>query len=147
MPAWRASAARGCGVSMLRLHGAQHREQLLVGDAEPIAQIHALRAEAFADMRVQEPVADGSRELAPVIALDQSHHHVERGDAAGAGDAIAVDLEQRRHDRDIGEGLAEGGQVLPMQRGAALIEQARPWRAYKARRRCRRWRRLSAPDA
>ena len=47
------------------LHGAQHREQLLVGDAQPIAEIHALRAEAFADMRVQEPVADGGRELAP----------------------------------------------------------------------------------
>ncbi len=125
MPAWRGQRRAGLRGFDAGLHGAQHREQLLVGDAEPVAEIHALRAEAFADMRVQEPVADGGRELAPVIALDQRHHHVERGDAAGAGDAIAVDLEQRRHHRDIGEGLAEGGEMLPMQRGAALIEQAR----------------------
>ena len=39
------------------LHGAQHRDQLLVGHAQAIAEIHALRAEAFADMRVQEPLA------------------------------------------------------------------------------------------
>ena len=123
MPAWRASAARGCGVSMLISMARSTADQLLVGDAQPIAEIHALRAEAFADMGVQEPVADRGRELAPVIALDQRHHHVERGDAAGAGDAVAVDLEQRRHHVDIGEGLAEGRQVLPMQRGAALIEQ------------------------
>ena len=74
-------------------------------------------------MGVQEPVADRGRELAAVIALDQRHHHVERGDAARAGDAVAVDLEQRRHHLDIGEGLAEGRQMLPMQRRAALIEQ------------------------
>ena len=139
MPAWRASAARGCGVSMLVSMARSTREQLLVGDAEPVAEIHALRAEAFADMSVQEPVADGGRELAAVIALDQRDHHVERGDAARAGDAVAVDLEQRRHDRDIGEGLAEGGQMLPMQRGAAPIEQPGLARECKVRRRCRRW--------
>ena len=44
-----------------RLHGAQHAEQLLVGDAQPVAEIHALRAEALADMGVQEPVADARR--------------------------------------------------------------------------------------
>src|SRR5262245_5730301 len=35
-----------------RLHRAQDRQQLLVGDAEPVAEIHALRAEALADMSV-----------------------------------------------------------------------------------------------
>ena len=47
------------------LHGAQHDEQLLVGDPEPVAEIHALRAEAFADMGVQEPVADAAASWRP----------------------------------------------------------------------------------
>src|SRR3546814_903036 len=73
-----------------RLHGAQHEEQLLVGDAEPVAQIHTLGSEALADMGVQKPIADGSRELAPVIALDDGDHHIECRDAARAGDPVAV---------------------------------------------------------
>ncbi len=99
------------------------RKQLLVSDAEPKPQIHALRTEAFADMSVQEPVADGGGELAAVIALDQGYHHVERGNATGAGDPVAVDLEQRRRDGNIREGFAEGGLVFPMQRDAPAIEQ------------------------
>ena len=114
---------RGARRLQAHLHAAQHADQRLVGDAEPVAQVHALRPHTLADMGVQEPVADRGRKLAAVIALDQRHHHVERRDAARAGDAVAVDLEQRRHDLDIGKGLAESRQMLPMQRRAALIEQ------------------------
>ena len=42
----------------IRLHGAQRSDELLVGHPEPVAHIHALRPEPFADMCVQEPVAD-----------------------------------------------------------------------------------------
>ena len=75
-------------------------------------------------MRVQEPVADSSGKLVAVIALDQRHHHVERGDAARTGDAIAVDLKQRRCDLDVGEVFAEGGLMLPMQRRPVLVEES-----------------------
>src|SRR3990170_2871856 len=106
-----------------RLHGPRHEEQLLAGDAEPVAEIHALGPEALADMGVQEQVADGSRKLASVIALDDGDHHIERRDAARAGDPVAVDLEQRRHQGDVGKGLAEGRQMLTMEGRPSLIEQ------------------------
>ena len=87
-------------------------------------QIHALRAHALADMGVQEPVADRGGKLAAMIALDQRHHHVERRDAARAGDAVAVDLEQRGRDGDIREIFAEGRLMLPMERHAATVEKS-----------------------
>jgi hypothetical protein len=37
------------------LYGAENEEQLLARHAEPVAEIHALRAEALADMGVQSP--------------------------------------------------------------------------------------------
>ena len=40
---------------------------------------------------------------------------------------------------DVGEGLAEGRQMLPMERGAALVEQPGLGEECKARRKCRRW--------
>ena len=89
-------------------------------------------------MRVQEPVADRGGQLPAMIALDQRHHHVERRDAARAGDAVAVDLEQRRHHGDVGEGLAERRQVLPVERRAALVEQSGACEDVRARRKCRR---------
>ena len=42
---------------------------------------------------------------------------------AGAGDAVAVDLEQGRHHGYVGKGLAKSRHVLPMQRRAAVIQQ------------------------
>src|SRR6476620_3409597 len=70
-------------------------------------------------MGVQEPVADRGGKLAAVVALDQGDHHVERRDASGAGDPVAVDLEQRGRDGDIREIFAEGWLMLPMERDAA----------------------------
>src|SRR6476620_409461 len=105
-------------------HAAKHAQQLLVGDAEPKPQIHALRAHAFADMGVQEPVADRDGKLAAVVALDQGDQHVERRDASGAGNPVAVDLEQRGRDGDIREIFAEGWLMLPMERDAAAVEKA-----------------------
>src|SRR6476620_8003396 len=74
-------------------------------------------------MRVQEPVADRGRKLAAMIALDQRHHHVERRDAARAGDAVAVDLEQRWCDGDIREIFAEGRLMLPFLSDTATTEK------------------------
>ena len=77
--------------------------RLLVADAEAMAEVHALRPHAFADVGEQEPLAHRRREIVAVVAGDQRHHHVERRDAAGAGDAVAVEHEERRHDIDVGK--------------------------------------------
>src|SRR5262245_6365416 len=106
------------------LHAPEHAQQFLVGNAESQPEIHALRAHALADVRVQEPVADRGGKLAAMIALDQSHHHVEGRDAARAGDAVAVDFEQRWRDGDIREIFAECRLMLPMKRHAAAVEKA-----------------------
>src|SRR3546814_19990206 len=46
--------------------------------------------------------------------------------AAGAGEAVAVDLEQLAGHLDVGEVLAEAGQVLPVDGAAVAVEQAGP---------------------
>src|SRR5215471_847830 len=76
-------------------------------------------------MGVKKPITNVGRELAPVILLDDGNHHIKGGDAARTGDPVAVDLEQRWHDGDIGKGLAEGRQMFPVERGAAFIEETR----------------------
>ena len=75
-------------------------------------------------MRVQEPVSHRSGKLVAVIALNQRHHHVERGDTARTGDAVTVDLKQRRRDLDLGEVFAESGLMLPMQRRPVPVEKS-----------------------
>ena len=75
-------------------------------------------------MGVQEPIADRGGKLAAMIALDQRDHHVEGRDAAGAGDPVAVDLEQRGRHGDVGKVFAEGWLMLPMERHAAVIEKS-----------------------
>ena len=60
---------------------------------------------------------------APFLAGDQRQHHVDRGRAAGAGEAVAVDLEQLLRRLDIRELLAEAVEVLPVDGAAMAVEQ------------------------
>jgi hypothetical protein len=60
-----------------------------------------------------------------MIDADQRVHHVERGDAAGAGEAVAIDLEQGVTEMEKGKGLRKGRDVLPVDRASVSIEQAR----------------------
>ena len=91
-----------------------------------MAEVHPLRPHALADVGEQEPLADRGGEVVAVVAGDQGDHHVERRDAARAGDAVAVEDEERRNDVDLREGLVEGGRMLPVERGAAAVEKAGP---------------------
>eukprot|EP01136_Pigoraptor_vietnamica_P006590 Opistho-1_new@39680 len=60
-----------------------------------------------------------------VARLDQRQHQVERRDAAGAGEPVAVDDEQVLGERNLGELLADRREVLPVDGGAVAVEEAR----------------------
>ena len=92
--------------------------------AEPGRQRHALAVGRVADPLVDELLGDRRRERAPVLAPDQMQHEIERRRAARAGEAVAVDLEELGGHLEIGVGLGEAGEVLPMQRAAVALEQA-----------------------
>ena len=68
---------------------------------------------------------------------DPVQHQVERRGAAGAGEAVAVDLVEVGGDRDLGEGLDEARQVLPVDRAAVARRAGRrgPARARRCTRR------------
>jgi hypothetical protein len=53
-------------------------------------------------------------------------HQVERRRPAGAGQPVAVDLEQVRGHVDFGKLLDEARQVFPVDRALVTLEQARP---------------------
>src|ERR671938_36590 len=84
------------------LHFAEYPQETRMGHPETFAQTHALRPAAPAHLRVQEPVAYGRGEPVPVIGLDQRVHEIKCRDTPGAGEPIAVDLEQRVRDRKAG---------------------------------------------
>ena len=66
-------------------------------------QRHALMFAVVADRRMQDHLGDGGGELGAMLAGDQRQHHVERRSAAGAGEAVAVDLEQAAGDVELRE--------------------------------------------
>ncbi len=106
------------------LHRLQNTDQARVVGAEPLAGAEALGVARGPLLGAQEPFADREGEGGTVIAGDQREHHVERGDAAGAGDAVAVDLVEGAAHLEIGEILHEGRNVLPVERAAPPREQA-----------------------
>src|SRR3546814_5554929 len=87
-------------------------------------QRDALAVVLVADALVHELVGDAGGELVTVLAGDHVQHHVDGRGAAGAGEAVAVDLEQLAGHLDVGEVLAEAGQVLPVDGAAVAVEQA-----------------------
>ena len=95
-----------------------------MADAEPGGQRHALAVMAVADALLDELLGDRLGELAAMLAGNQVEHQVECRDAARAGEAIAVDLEQLVGHLEIGKLLGEGGEVLPMHGAATAGEQS-----------------------
>ena len=73
-------------------HGRQRGEDILIRYAEAKPKIHSLRSHTVAYVGVQKPIADRRSELVAVIAANESRHHVEPGDPAGAGNAVAGEL-------------------------------------------------------
>ena len=62
---------------------------------------------------------------APSFCLDQVQHQVQRRDAAGAGEAVAVDAEELVAQLDARKFLAQRREVLPVDGGAVVIQQPR----------------------
>ena len=91
---------------------------------EALRRRKALRTLAAANLRLQKPVADGRRDRRPMIYADQCMHHVERGDSAGAGEAVAINLKQRVAEVKKGKRLREGRNMLPVDRASVSVKQA-----------------------
>ena len=60
-----------------------------------------------------------------MLQLDQVQHQVERRRAARTGVAVAIDAEYLVIELDARKFFAERRQVLPMDRGAVVVEEAR----------------------
>ena len=58
------------------------------------------------------------------FAVWEAQHQVERGRAAGAGEAATVYLEKLSRCIQVGEVLAEAGQVFPMDGAAIAVKQS-----------------------
>ena len=107
------------------LHLGDDADQLRVGDAEPRAELHPLALVALAHAVVDELVGHAGGDLLPELPGDQGQHHVDRGRAARAGEARPVELEQLLGHVEPGELFAQRILVLPMDRAAVTVEQAR----------------------
>src|SRR3546814_9836434 len=81
--------------------------QLGMAHAEARRQRDALAVVLVADALVHELVGDAGGQLVAVLAGDDVQHHVDGGGAAGAGEAVAVDLEELAGPLDVREILAE----------------------------------------
>ena len=98
-------------------------EQLGVAHAETGRQRHALVVVVVADALVHELVGHGGGQLVPVLPGDDVEHQVDRRRAAGAGEAVSVDLEQLVGHLDVREILHEPGQILPVDGAAVAVKQ------------------------
>ena len=88
-------------------------------------QRDVLAVAVVADAVEDELLGDERRDVGPEIVLDHVEHQVERRDAAGARVAVAVDREELRGELDPRKLLAQRGHVLPVDRGAVLVEEPR----------------------
>ena len=126
MPAARASAARGCGVSMLVSMLRTLDPQRLVGDAEPVAECH-LWARGPAPPRAGRARGTSRRlEAASGPRLKRSRSGATTWSSAEmppAGDAVAVDLDKGRHHWDIGKGLGKWRAEISSTKRARSIQQ------------------------
>ena len=95
-------------------------------DAKTYPIGHALVVVRLPDAIHQALLGDLAHQLLAVSGADQMQHQVERRRAAGAGQPVAIDLEQISGDLDRGKLLDEAGQVLPMDRALVAVQQSRP---------------------
>ena len=127
----REPGARGERIERERLldvlvHQLRHGNQALVSAAHLGAQRHVLRVALAAHPLHDELLGDELRGARAELAAHQCEHQIERGHPARAGEAVAVDRKEliaQLHPREL---LAQRREVLPVDRGAVVIEQPRP---------------------
>lgn len=95
-------------------------------DLEAGGRLHALRIVAHADVRLHEPFADLAGQFSSTVGLDELAHEIKGRNAAGAGQAISVDLEQGGTHLDIGKRFPKGRNMLPMDGAAIAVHDAGP---------------------
>ena len=91
---------------------------------EPGAERQPLAVGRRAHAVGQRLLADLCDDLLVEMLADQVQHHVERGGAAGAGVAIAVDLEEVGIDLRLRKFFREGRQRFPVDGAAAAVQNA-----------------------
>ena len=103
----------------------QRRQQMRVRRLVALLQRAPLRARAETNFGLHEPFADLVGQNTSLLCGDHGVHHVERGDAPGAGQPVAVDHIQRTPQRELWKAFPEGRHMLPMDRAAIAVEKPR----------------------
>jgi hypothetical protein len=105
------------------LHLGNGLDQPGVADAQAGLQWQALVVVALADAFMHEQLTDRGGGFGPVVARDFGQHHVAGRHPAGAGEAVAVDLEELGLDVEVWKSLAEAFQVFPVYGAAIAVQQ------------------------
>src|ERR1700692_601616 len=87
-------------------------------------QRHVLAVRILTDALDDELLRHQLRDSRSELQLNQIEHEIERCSSAGTGVPVPVDGEQLVADAHAGKLLAQGGQVLPVNRGSKIVEQA-----------------------
>jgi hypothetical protein len=95
-------------------------------NAEPDPIGHALVIVRLANAIEQALFGNLGRQLLTVVSGDEVEHQIERRGAPRAGQPAPIDLEQIGAHVDVGQLLHEPRQILPMDRAAMTVQEARP---------------------
>src|SRR5258706_14601664 len=94
------------------------------GYAQAMRQIHPLISPRLTQRAMDELIRDQGGECRSVLLANQLQHHIQGSNATGAGADIAIEDEEIAADIKLGKSFAKGGQVIPMQGEAAVLQQA-----------------------
>lgn len=128
-------------------HGFHDAAQLVGLGGQVALGAHALAVGGRADALVLELVGHQIGEVGTVIGADDLQHQVDRGRAARAGVALAVDLEHVAGALDLGEFFLKAGAVLPVDGAAEPVELAGFGQDVRADRKAAERRTLAAQRA
>ena len=99
-----------------------HQRQSLVDIAAGRTRAALMRPGGIAG---HEQLRHFQRQCLPLIPADQVQNQIKGGHRAGTGDAVAVDYVSLAHGVDVGKPFCEACQLLPMNRRAVPVQQAR----------------------
>ncbi len=127
---WRKTGQFGHGLPIerrfdRRLHLLEHHQQARMIDPVTLRQRRPLGRTGAFHLGMKIPVADPTGEIRAHTFRDQRVHHVERGHAAAAGDAVAIENIARLTGSKTGKGLHQGRRMLPVDGEVAILQQSR----------------------
>lgn len=107
------------------LHLLQYVEQNGMVDAEALRRRSSLGRGRLSYLSVKIPIADAPGKICAHPVSDEGMHHVQRRDAATAGDAITVENEAGLSWSKMRKGLDESRGVFPVNGKIPSLEQSR----------------------